>query len=130
MQPAAAEIECMAAFGDGPGAAAEARTRLGQQAIDALRVQAPPRSNAGRAAADDCDLGLVIRHEEILAVQNERRMTGITNCRGGVYQPPVRASTARVCSSGPKSSAPSIDRTEEHTSELQSPYVIPYAVFR
>ncbi len=63
VQPAAAEIDGVAvAIVDAIGASAEPRPRFDDKAIGGGLRQAPPGGNAGRAAADDGDLGVVIGH--------------------------------------------------------------------
>ena len=63
MQPPATEVEresrCIA---DSPGSPAQPRPRLDQQAVDARLTQPPAGRDAGRAAADDRDLGVIVRH--------------------------------------------------------------------
>ena len=62
MQPAAAEIERVSGcIGDGPSAAAEPRPRLDHEASDGGIVQPPRGGEAGRAAADDRDLDVIVR---------------------------------------------------------------------
>ena len=67
MQPAAAEIERVArAVVDAVGAAAEPRPRLDNQAVDRGHAEPPPRRDAGRAAANDRNLGVAIGHSGCL----------------------------------------------------------------
>src|SRR5262249_54086824 len=67
MQPAAPKVERKARWvGHGPRAAAEPGSRLNEQAGHRGIVQTPGSRDAGRAAANDDDLGIAYAHRRIL----------------------------------------------------------------
>ena len=61
-QPQPRSIALPARILDAVGAAAEPRPRLDDQAIDGRHAEPPPSRDAGRAAADDRNLGVAIGH--------------------------------------------------------------------
>ena len=66
MQPAAAEVERETRSIDNrPSPPAQPRPRFDQQAVDTRIAQPPSGSDAGRAAADNRDLGFTPCHKRI-----------------------------------------------------------------
>ena len=89
MQPAAAEIDRIAAFVHGPRPAAEPVARLDDEAVDARIMQPPPGRDAGRAAADDHDLEVALRHVDaevqFAAVASRPLLTSVATSRSAAH---------------------------------------------
>src|SRR3546814_5953996 len=116
-------------------------TRVQTCALPILRfsflIEAGPGSRAGLARLGEAAVGRIF---EGIEIHRQRPATALIDRRprrlsrrhavGAVRRTPVRAAIARCCGIAPGGNAfGALQRSEEHTSELQSLMRISYAVF-